>query len=342
MKYKGTYFNMWDAWYLNVDDTIHSFHLKSHPGENWNVGHVCTKDLLHFTKLRDVLETLPEEKYPDDCLGKFTGCAVEKDGIYYLFYTMRDRFRSEKIGLATSTDLEHFTEYENNPVFDLDKALFIVREKGERTDCRDLFVIYDKERKKYFGYFVAMANIQDRGELGVVGVIESTDLLHWEKQKIVYIPEFNGIVEVPNVFKMDGKWYMTLMTSSQYGAKGAVSDSNLNSYIISTSSNAPNEVFRRSVQVGQKFFLDSPFDFNGITGGVDDSDELIHGLALVIKAQLLPHGQVVADLCVVSFFMKLQLRDTFHQFLLLAIQFTHTFADVAEEDIVGSSHAVHQ
>ena len=49
----------------------------------------------------------------------------------------------------------------------------------------------------------------------------------------------------------------------------------------------------------------SPFDFNGITGGVDDSDELIHGLTLVIKAQFLPHGQVVADLCIVSFLMKL-------------------------------------
>lgn len=44
------------------------------------MGHVYTKDLLHFHKMRDVLETLPEEQYPDDCLGKFTGCAVEKDG----------------------------------------------------------------------------------------------------------------------------------------------------------------------------------------------------------------------------------------------------------------------
>ena len=80
MKYKGSYFNMWDAWYLNHGETVHAFHLKSHAGDNWNVGHVYTKDLLHFHKMRDVLETLPEEQYPDDCLGKFTGCAVENDG----------------------------------------------------------------------------------------------------------------------------------------------------------------------------------------------------------------------------------------------------------------------
>lgn len=246
MKYKGSYFNMWDAWYMNVNDTIHAFHLKSHPGENWNVGHVYTKDLLHFKKMRDVLETLPEEKYPDDCLGKYTGCAIEKDGTYYLYYTMRDRVGSEKIGLAISKDLEHFTEYEHNPILDLDKELFVVKEKGKKTDCRDMLVVYDAEQGKYFGYFAAMSNIKDRGELGVIGVAESIDLLHWTKQKIVYIPEFNGVVEVPNVFMLNKKWYMTLMTSTQYGAKGAVSDPNLNSYIIVASADAPDEIFKCS------------------------------------------------------------------------------------------------
>lgn len=244
MKYKGTYFNMWDTWYLNVNDTVHGFHLKSHRGDDWNVGHIYTEDLLHFKKMRDVLETLPEEQYPDDCLGKYTGCAVEKDGTYYLYYTMRDRVCSEKIGLATSTDLEHFTEYENNPVFDLDNELFVVNEKGKKTNCRDMLIVYDEERKKYFGYFAAMANIKDRGELGVIGVTESLDLIHWDKQKIVYVPEFNGVIEVPNVFKIDGKWYMTLMTSTQYGAKGAVSDPNLNSYIIWAFADSPDGEFK--------------------------------------------------------------------------------------------------
>jgi len=244
MKYKGSYFNMWDAWYMNVNDTIHAFHLKAHSGKNWNVGHVYTEDLLHFKHMRDVLETLPEEKYPDDCLGKFTGCAIEKDGTYYLYYTMRDRVESEKIGLAISTDLEHFTEYEHNPVLVPDKELFVVNEKGKKTNCRDMLVVYDEEQEKYFGYFAAMANIKGRGELGVIGVAESTDLLYWTNQKIVYVPEFNGVVEVPNVFKIDNKWYMTLMTTTAYGAKGAVLEPNLNSYIITASSDASDKVFQ--------------------------------------------------------------------------------------------------
>jgi len=243
MKYKGTYFDMWDTWYLNVDDTVHGFHLKSHSGENWNVGHIYTKDLLHFNKMRDVLETLPEEKYPDDCLGKYTGCAIEKDGKYYLYYTMRDANKSEKIGLAISDDLEHFTEYKYNPVLVPDEELFVVRPKGEKTDCRDMLVVYDDLSKKYFGYFAAMARI-DNGEVGVIGVAESWDLINWTNQKIAYVPEFKGVIEVPNVFKINNKWYMTLMTTTLYGAKGAVSDHNLNSFIIVATSDTPDGEFK--------------------------------------------------------------------------------------------------
>ena len=103
MKFKGNGFNMWDVWYVNVEGTVHAFHLKSQPGK-WNVGHLKTKDLLHFEKCEDVLHPLDEEKYPDDCLGKYTGCAYynEKDKKIYLYYTMRNKNASEKIGLAIS------------------------------------------------------------------------------------------------------------------------------------------------------------------------------------------------------------------------------------------------
>ena len=246
MKYKGSYFDMWDAWYLNDNGRVYGFHLKSHPGENWNVGYVYTDDLLHFKKLRDVLETLPEEQYPEDCLGKFTGCAVKKDGQYYLFYTMRDRYRSEKIGLAISEDGEHFEEYGNNPVLVPDESLFIVRPKGEHTDCRDMHIVYDAATGRYYGYFAAAANVQGRGEVGVVGVAESTDLLHWVKQRIVYTPDFNGIVEVPNVFQLGSKWYMTLLTGAWYGGRGACPETDLSCVTVSVAADSPVGPFRRT------------------------------------------------------------------------------------------------
>ena len=83
--------------------------------------------------MRDVLETLPEEKYLVDCLGKFTGCTLENDGVYYLFYTMCDRIRSQKIELAVSHDLEYFEEYEHTPVLVPEESIFSVYPKGEKT-----------------------------------------------------------------------------------------------------------------------------------------------------------------------------------------------------------------
>ncbi len=318
MKYKGSYFNMWDAWFLNDHETIHAFHLKAHDGENWNVGHVYTEDLLHFKKMCDVLETLPEEKYPDDCLGKFTGCAVEKDGVYYLFYTMRDRIRSEKIGLAISHDLEHFEEYEHNPVLVPDENIFAVYPKGQKTDFRDLHVVFDEERGKYLGYFAAMANIPGRGELGVVGMTESADLIHWENQKIVYVPEFNGVVEVPNIFKLDGKWYLTLLTGTQYGAKGAVSDPNISWFTIWASADSPDGPFLSSPD---NIFLGSTmeggytcrcFDYHGKTY-VMYIDRSEYGASISLPKEVRVVDEKIVP-CYTDILQKLRTGKSWNQF----------------------------
>ena len=92
---------------------------------------------------------------------------------------MRDRYRSEKIGLAISEDLENFVEYKNNPVLTPDEDLFVVRAKREKTDCRDMNIVYDEENEIYYGYFAAMANVKNRGEIEVIGVAESFDLINW-------------------------------------------------------------------------------------------------------------------------------------------------------------------
>lgn len=55
----------------------------------------------------------------------------------------------------------------------------------------------------------------------------------------MYILDFNGIVEVPNVFELNGKWYMTLLTGAWYGGKGACSEKSLNCVTISAISDSP-------------------------------------------------------------------------------------------------------
>lgn len=240
MKYKGIDFDMWDAWYMNANSEIHGFHLKLQP-EEWSVGHIKTKDLLHFEKCNDVLFPRDEEKYPDDCLGKYTGCAYynEKDKKAYLFYTMRNKNASEKIGLAISEDMENYIEYENNPVLELDTNVLLRGTKfGKEDDCRDLIVVFDESAEKYYGYFAAMAEI-DGTVKGVIACAVSDDLIKWEKQRIVYVPKYAGVLEVPDVFLLDGKWYLTYLTGNIYGAKGAVDDPNLVKYTLCASADSP-------------------------------------------------------------------------------------------------------
>lgn len=241
MKYKGTYFDMWDAWYMKANGKIHGFHLKSHPGDNWNVGHVVTDDLLHFKTCRDILTPFSEETHPDDCKGKYTGSAYydEKSGTAYVYYTMRDGNASEKIGLATSTDLVNFKEYEGNPVLTINEDLFIKDSKQSgATDCRDMFVLYDEASRLYFGYFAAMTEIDGR-RVGAIGMAKSPDLINWGEQSIVYTPSFGGVIEMPEVFKMGDKWYLTFLTGTGYGAKGAVDDPNLVKFTLYASSDSP-------------------------------------------------------------------------------------------------------
>ena len=240
MKYRPNDYKMWDAWFMNVNGTIHAFHLKNHPGL-WNVGHAVTDDLLHFRKCDDILKPLPEQTHPDDCLGKYTGCAWydEKSKKAYVYYTMRSRNNSEKIGVAVSDDMITFKEYKGNPVLEIDKSIFVEKSAvNGHTDCRDFIVVYDDKTKLYYGYFAAMANVGGRMK-GVIGAAVSDDLLNWRDQSIVYTPKFGGVIEVPDVFFMDGKWYLTVLTGTGYGAKGAVSDPNLVKFTLYASADSP-------------------------------------------------------------------------------------------------------
>ena len=245
MKYIPESFKMWDAWFMNVNGNVHAFHLKKQPGL-WNIGHLVTDDLLHFKKCEDVLEPLPEETHPDDCLGKFTGCAwyESNEKKAYVYYTMRAADGSQRIGLATSSDLEKLDEYEGNPVLEIDKDIFVESSAvNGATDCRDFVVVYDEKTKLYYGYFAAMAQI-DGNLKGVIGVAVSDDLVNWRDQSIVYAPNFNGVIEVPDVFFMDGRWYLTMLAGSFYGAKGAVDDPDLVKFTLYASSESPRGPFR--------------------------------------------------------------------------------------------------
>ena len=251
MKYKGTDYEMWDAWYLNVDDQIHGFHLKMQPDNRWNIGHVYTDDLLHFHACEDLLPPLFDDSNPADYYGKYTGCAItnRQTGEHVIYYTMREKDTfHQRIGICTSWDLEQFQE-DSRCVLTPDPAVLIGYENIEKfdwnvVDCRDMLVVYDPDSMRYYGYFAAAADVGRESPVGVIAVAESTDLIHWVRQSIAYVPTVNGVVEVPDVFYLDGKWYLTVLSGADYCGRGATGDSYVSCCTVYATAMTPRGPFQ--------------------------------------------------------------------------------------------------
>ena len=252
MKVHSPLGNMHDAWYLNLNGTIHALHLQLNREENGlgNVGHISSTDLLHWKRHADVLPALRGAN-TEDYHEKFTGCMIAypnqlsvKQKIF-CFYTMRDeKAASQRIGLAISEDGEAFATYSKNPVIIPDPELFVSYRNiadydWDIVDCRDPIVIYRQEEDLYYLYFVAAAVRQDGRIRGAIALTTSRDLIHWGKQTIVYSPKQNGMIEVPDVFELDGKWYLTLLTGVNYRGRGGIPDSGLSNFTVYASSNSP-------------------------------------------------------------------------------------------------------
>lgn len=272
MKYQPEKFTMWDAWCIEKDGEMHLFHLQfprpdsgiKRP-EDWGWGHAVSRDMVHWEQKPDIL--CPKGRRHDSEI-RFTGSTVLRDGVYYMFYVMRDG-DFQRIGAAMSKDLYEWKEYEGNPVLTPDPRFFNAYMPGEDrrctlagwqpiVDCRDMLVRPDGTGG-WYGYFVAAADLGGYSPVGVIGVAYSTDLLHWDQRGIAFRPRWAGIVEMIDVFEMDGRFFMTLLTSSAYGSLHCFSDDNVcrgEIYAVSSSPEGP--------------FVDDPAD-NTFIGGPDDT-----------------------------------------------------------------------
>lgn len=145
---------MWDAWGLAHNGAVHMFYLQFYgpnsmrnpEDANW-LGHAVSTDLLHWTEKSLAIGPGPAGG-PED-LQPWTGSVVEHAGKFYFYYTMRtssDQGYGQKIGLATSDDLEHWTRHPDNPVLIPDERFYVSYERPlpkNCVDCRDMVVIPD-------------------------------------------------------------------------------------------------------------------------------------------------------------------------------------------------------
>ena len=169
------------------DDLFHLFHIR---GERWtwpsgyqeiDLGHAISEDLRHWTPMKPVVPAGPRGEW--DEVGVWAPDVIEADGTFHLYYTGSDAKRNQQIGLATSTDLFHWTKYPDNPI--VTPGEWSDRLRGQASAGRDGMVFHDGRRACYLMYYTA--TLADGRPC--IALARSADLLTWEDMGPTYIEE---------------------------------------------------------------------------------------------------------------------------------------------------------
>ena len=131
----------WDFWLADDGRSYHLYFLKAsrHIGDpdkrHWNVsiGHAVSPDLADWTVVPDAIAPSGDPAF--DHIATWTGSVVRgRDGNWFMFYTgvgSQSRAIKQRIGLATSADLHHWSKHPGSPVLEGDPR----RYESSRTRC---------------------------------------------------------------------------------------------------------------------------------------------------------------------------------------------------------------
>ena len=121
---------IWDFWLADDGRSYHLYFLKAprhlaHPDErhhNVAIGHAISPDLADWTVVADAIT--PADGPAFDDIATWTGSVVRgPDGTWFMFYTgagSREHALKQRIGLATSADLHHWSRHPGSPVLESD------------------------------------------------------------------------------------------------------------------------------------------------------------------------------------------------------------------------------
>jgi beta-fructofuranosidase len=231
---KGLY--VWDAWYMPVEGAVHAYHLQqvrakdaADKSPNDLLGHAVTRDLVHWEERSPAFG--PDPANPHDDRQPWTGCAVWHEGRGHLFYTMRgsaNNCRVQRIGLATTHDPDRWTRHPGNPVIVPDPRWYATEGNPvpRLVDCRDLIVVPHPDGG-WLGFYATRIPGNELPQTSAIACVRSADLVHWQHLPPAFAPGTYACLEVPDVFELNGRWYLTCLTGHFYGNRGYWADPNL-------------------------------------------------------------------------------------------------------------------
>jgi len=155
-------------------------------------GHAVSDDLLHWEELEIALS--PDQPY-ENSWGCFSGSAVEKDGLLYLFYTSVSWKLGQTQSVAVSGDGVRFEKYAGNPVLQAPAD-------GRSADFRD-------PKVTKIGGTYSMVCGSGSGKAGRVLLFASENLLDWDYRGVLFEgAQYGPVPECPDFFPLGGHYVL--------------------------------------------------------------------------------------------------------------------------------------
>jgi beta-fructofuranosidase len=207
---------VWDFWLARDADLHHVFFLQAPRSlgrpdlrhRSASIGHAVSDDLREWIVLADALR--PGEPGSWDDLATWTGSVLRHDGRWNMLYTgisTTDSGLIQRVGLATSDDLLHWTKHPENPVLEADGRWYELLDLSRWRDqsWRDPWLFVDPEREGVHVLLTARSPDGPADGAGVVGYACSHDFVHWEVGPPLTQPGEFAQVECPQLVEVDGR-----------------------------------------------------------------------------------------------------------------------------------------
>jgi len=210
---------IWDFWVARDGPTWHLFFLRAPRSlddpdlrhRHAVIGHARSADLRTWEVLGDVVVPGGEGAWDD--LATWTGSVVRAGDTWWMFYTgvsTVDGGKVQRIGVATSTDLDRWEKSRANPLLETDARWYETYDPSRWYEeaWRDPWVFRDPDGDGYHMFLTARSLSVPAASAGVIGHARSPDLVHWMAQPPLVTPGDFGHLEVPQYVFLDGKHYL--------------------------------------------------------------------------------------------------------------------------------------
>lgn len=179
----------------------HVFYLHHGLGTGTPWDHIVSRNLIDWRELPRALPLGAAGEPDGGCV--FTGCVLEHEGAFHIFYTGFNTAHTEgreHVMHATSPDLIEWTKHPEHTF----KADGVHYQNIGGEDFRDPFVFWNEAEGVWWMLLCAR---DGRTGKPAVGLSTSEDLVHWHQRRPL-VGNWSCPPECPDLFSMGGMWYL--------------------------------------------------------------------------------------------------------------------------------------